>query len=118
MQRYFALISENKVILSNDDNHHLLNVLRAKIGEKIEVVYNGELFLAKINKLSPLEINVLEKLDDNSELKANVGDNNGLEYTTSSSKIGVRGYKSYLHTWKDGQEIDVKEIATTWYTEE
>ena len=42
----------------------------------------------------------------------------GLEYTTSSSKIGVRGYKSYLHTWKDGQEIDVKEIATTWYTEE
>ena len=42
----------------------------------------------------------------------------GLEYTTSSSRIGVRGYKSYLHTWKDGQEIDVKEIATTWYTEE
>ena len=42
----------------------------------------------------------------------------GLDYTTSSSKIGVRGYKSYLHTWKDGQEIDVKEIATTWYTEE
>ncbi|MCR5308638.1 MAG: 16S rRNA (uracil(1498)-N(3))-methyltransferase [Bacilli bacterium] len=72
MQRYFALVSENKVILSNDDNHHLLNVLRAKIGEKVEAVYNGELFLAEISKLSPLEINVLEKLDDNSELKANV----------------------------------------------
>ena len=42
----------------------------------------------------------------------------GLEYTTSSVKIGGRGYKSYLHTWKDGQEIDVHEIATTWYTEE
>lgn len=42
----------------------------------------------------------------------------GLEYTTSSTKIGVRGYKSYLHTWKDGQEIDVHEIATTWYSEE
>lgn len=42
----------------------------------------------------------------------------GLEYTTSSTKIGVRGYKSYLHTWKDGEEIDVHEIATTWYTEE
>ena len=39
----------------------------------------------------------------------------GLEYTTSSTKIGV---KSYLHTWKDGEEIDVHEIATTWYTEE
>ena len=42
----------------------------------------------------------------------------GLEYTTSSTKIGVRGYKSYLHTWKDGQEIDVHEIETTWYSEE
>ena len=39
----------------------------------------------------------------------------GLEYTTSSVQIGYRGYKSYLHTWKDGQEIDVHEIETTWY---
>ena len=39
----------------------------------------------------------------------------GLEYTTSSVQIGYRGYKSYLHTWKDGQEIDVHEIDTTWY---
>ena len=41
----------------------------------------------------------------------------GLEYTTSSVQIGPRGYKSYLHTWKDGQEIDVHEIETTWYPE-
>ena len=39
----------------------------------------------------------------------------GLEYTTSSVQIGHRGYRSYLHTWKDGQEIDVHEIDTTWY---
>lgn len=39
----------------------------------------------------------------------------GLEYTTSSTQIGHRGYRSYLHTWKDGQEIDVHEIETTWY---
>ena len=39
----------------------------------------------------------------------------GLEYTTSSVQIAHRGYKSYLHTWKDGQEIDVHEIETTWY---
>ena len=42
----------------------------------------------------------------------------GYTYSTSSTKIGVRGYKSYLHTWKDGKEVSVKEIATTWYTEE
>ena len=39
----------------------------------------------------------------------------GLEYTTSSTQIGHRGYRSFLHTWKDGQEIDVHEIETTWY---
>ena len=39
----------------------------------------------------------------------------GLEYTTSSTQIGYRGYRSFLHTWKDGQEIDVHEIETTWY---
>ena len=42
----------------------------------------------------------------------------GVEYTTSSVQIGQRGYRTYLHTWKDGQEIAVNEIATTWYTED
>ena len=42
----------------------------------------------------------------------------GLEYTTSSVQIGIRGYRTYLHTWKDGQEIAVNEIATTWYSED
>ena len=72
MQRYFAQIINDKVILNNDDNHHLLNVLRAKIGEKIEVVSNGKLFLAEIVKLSPLEINPIENLEDNSELRSKV----------------------------------------------
>ena len=39
----------------------------------------------------------------------------GKEYKTSSVQIGRRGYTSYLHTFKDGKEIDVHEIATTWY---
>ena len=43
---------------------------------------------------------------------------NGLEYTTSSVQIGQRGYRTYLHTWKDGEEIDVREITTTWYIED
>ena len=72
MQRYFAQIINDKVILNNDDNHHLLNVLRAKIGEKIEVVSNGKLFLAESVKLSPLEINPIENLEDNSELRSKV----------------------------------------------
>ena len=72
MQRYFAQIVNERVILKDDDIHHLLNVLRAKIGEKIEVVNDGKLFLAEISKVSPLEINRIENLEDNSELKCKV----------------------------------------------
>ena len=72
MQRYFAQIVNDKVILKDDDCHHLLNVLRAKIGEKIEVVSDNKLFLAEISNLSPVEINPIENLEDNSELKCKV----------------------------------------------
>ena len=72
MQRYFAQIIDNKVILNNDDNHHLLNVLRAKIGEKIEVVSDNKLYLAEISKINPLEINLVENIEDNSELPCKV----------------------------------------------
>lgn len=42
----------------------------------------------------------------------------GYEYTTSSVQIGQRGYRSYLHKWKDGEEVDVSLIETTWYIED
>ena len=72
MQRYFAQIVNNKAVLNSDDNHHLLNVLRAKVGEKIEIVSEGKLYLCEISKINPLEINLIENLDDNSELPCKV----------------------------------------------
>lgn len=39
----------------------------------------------------------------------------GKEYKTSSVQIGKRGYRSFLHTFKDGKEIKVEQIAETWY---
>lgn len=42
----------------------------------------------------------------------------GKEYSLESVRIGQRGYKSYLHTFKDGVEIDRSEITTTWYSED
>ena len=72
MQRYFAQVIDNKVILTNDDNHHLLNVLRAKVGEQIEVVSEGKLYLGEISKISPLIIDVIKEIEDNSELNAKV----------------------------------------------
>lgn len=49
------------------------------------------------------------------EFWSNSNAKEGKEYRTSSVQIGQRGYRSFLHTYKDGQEIDVHEIATTWY---
>lgn len=42
----------------------------------------------------------------------------GKIYSTESVKIGYLGYATYLYTHKDGQVIDKKKIATTWYTKE
>lgn len=42
----------------------------------------------------------------------------GKTYSTESVKIGVRGYTTYLHTYKDGKELSRDKITTTWYTEE
>lgn len=42
----------------------------------------------------------------------------GKSYSTESVKIGYLGYTTYLYTHKDGQVIDKKKIATTWYTKE
>lgn len=42
----------------------------------------------------------------------------GKTYSTESVNIGRRGYTTYLHTYKDGQEISKDKITTTWYTEE
>ena len=42
----------------------------------------------------------------------------GYEYTTSTVQIGQRGYKSYLHKWKDGEEVAVSLIDTTCYIED
>lgn len=42
----------------------------------------------------------------------------GKTYSTESVQIGARGYTTYLHTYKDGVEIDKSKITTTWYIED
>ena len=49
------------------------------------------------------------------EFWSNSNAKEGKEYKTSSVQIAPRGYISYLHTYKDGKEISVNEIARTWY---
>ena len=62
MQRYFALNKENNIfILREYDYYHIKVVMRLKIGEKVEVVYNNEAYLCKI--IDDYKIEEIEKID-------------------------------------------------------
>ena len=61
MQRYFALDKKGKIfILRDDDIYHIKIVMKFKIGEKVEVVYDGMPFLAKI--VDNYQIEEIEKM--------------------------------------------------------
>lgn len=62
MQRYFALEKkENLFVLKNDDYYHIKVVMRLKIGEKVEVVYNQEAYLCKI--INNYQIEIVKKIE-------------------------------------------------------
>lgn len=58
MQRYFAKEYNKKLILNDSDIHHIKTVMRMKIGDLIEVVYDNKLYICKINCLEPLTFNI------------------------------------------------------------
>ena len=45
MQRYFAKEYKNKLILEDSDIHHIKNVMRMKIGDPIEVIYDNKIYV-------------------------------------------------------------------------
>ncbi|MCR4561643.1 MAG: 16S rRNA (uracil(1498)-N(3))-methyltransferase [Bacilli bacterium] len=69
MQRYFGTLKDRFVYLSPADEHHLVNVMRAKVHEKIEIVDQGEVFLCEIVTVNPLLITVLRALEKKVELE-------------------------------------------------
>ncbi|MCQ2754791.1 MAG: 16S rRNA (uracil(1498)-N(3))-methyltransferase [bacterium] len=72
MQRYFGRICEKQVILENDDVFHLTKVMRARVGEKIEIVDNGEVYQAEVKSLKPLHIALGKHINEKSELPNHV----------------------------------------------
>ena len=72
MQRYFGKIIGRQVLLEDDDIFHLTRVMRAKVGAKIEVVNEGVVYIAQINRFKPLEIDVIRRLKENNELPNNI----------------------------------------------
>ena len=74
MQRYFADVINNEVILSQDDIFHLTKVMRCKVGESVEIVNNSThvAYFAVIDSINPLKIHVQEPILKDSELDKNV----------------------------------------------
>lgn len=68
MQRYFGSIIGKSVLLSEDDAKHLVKVMRAEIGEQIEIVNEKIVYLAEIKSVRPLEIEILSRIKEKHEL--------------------------------------------------
>jgi len=72
MQRYFAKVINNEVILDEQDVFHLTKVMRAKPNDRIEVVSDKQLYIAEVKTFKPLYIEVVNKVNEDHELKNDV----------------------------------------------
>jgi 16S rRNA (uracil1498-N3)-methyltransferase len=70
MQRYFATVVGNKALMSENDRHHLLDVMRTKVGDEFEIADGGNVFKAKLVSDDPFEIRIGEALSRECELPA------------------------------------------------
>lgn len=61
MQRYFAKeIVDNNIVLCDDDIHHIKNVMRMNINDKVEVVNDGKVYLCNIDNLKEFKLSINE----------------------------------------------------------
>ena len=74
MQRYFADIINQDVILSKDDIFHITKVMRAKTNDHIQVVDKSthQTYLAFVSSLNPFRVVIQEPIHEDVELKVDV----------------------------------------------
>lgn len=72
MQRYFAV--DKNLNISDKDKHHIINVMRMKLNDKIEIVYDEKIYLCEINEISKKDVSysVKDIIDINNELPVKV----------------------------------------------
>ena len=69
MQRYFKNTNLDIFELSEDDSYHIIKVMRNKIGDKIEVVIDNNLFICEIVEINNLvKVRRVEEVEWDSEL--------------------------------------------------
>lgn len=72
MQRYFAKEYKDKIILRDSDIHHIKNVMRMKINDKIEVVYDNKIYICNIDAIEPLSLTIEDINNEENKLKLDV----------------------------------------------
>lgn len=72
MQRYFAV--DKDLNISDKDKHHIINVMRMKLNDKIEIVYDEKVYMCEINDISKKDVSysVKDIIDINNELPVKV----------------------------------------------
>ncbi|MEG2270482.1 MAG: RsmE family RNA methyltransferase, partial [Bacilli bacterium] len=60
---------DNYFILSKDDEHHLINVLRTQKDQEIEIVFDSILYKAKIESLNPLNVVKVSELSNDKKIR-------------------------------------------------
>ena len=73
MQRYFVKDKKEKeFILYDQDKHHIKKVMRNKIGDNIEVVYDKKVYLCQITNIEPLELTIIKEYNEDRTSKVNL----------------------------------------------
>ena len=96
MQHYFGTIADERAIIDGKQIHHLVAVRRTTVGEKIEVSDGTDAYLCEVVSLEPLEIRVLQKIEEKRELDIDLtiafgvlkGDHNDL-IVLKGTELGV-----------------------------
>ncbi|MCD8204603.1 MAG: 16S rRNA (uracil(1498)-N(3))-methyltransferase [Coprobacillus sp.] len=72
-QRYFPLsIESNKILVSPSDEHHILHVMRKKVGDELFFSYEGHSYVGRIDSVSPLLISLMYEEKEVNELPVDV----------------------------------------------
>ena len=72
MQRYFA--KDKNLNISNNDKHHIINVMRMKEKDNIEIVYDKKVFLCEITNITKNDVTYkkIKEKEENNELDIKV----------------------------------------------
>lgn len=72
MQRYFAKENKDKIILRDSDIHHIKNVVRMKVNDSIEVVYDNKLYICNIDNMDDFSLSIKKVIEDKNEINFDV----------------------------------------------